>query len=237
MNPIILSGDDGKGTPVHPTTTQSPTGNMREHIESRSISEQIVQYILTISHDDFSSLTVSKLSYRFEIERCKLSRSFKDETGMTLEDFIRREKMFRAAFMLVANRDISVKEVSRKIGYCTCDYFIRVFREFYGIGPGRFKELKTNRNIGDRRNNGKDRRKKTVKSKIPKNGDHRSGLKDRRNGGGERRKQKSAQADSVHYANGNTIRYQDNNFNSTNFRQDQTCAHCQHKKGGENNKD
>ena len=61
---------------------------------------------------------------------------------MTLEHFIYKEKMSRAAFLLKTHDGIKVKEVSELIGFCTCDYFIRKFKEFYGILPGKYKEFK-----------------------------------------------------------------------------------------------
>jgi AraC-like DNA-binding protein len=51
--------------------------------------------------------------------------------------------MARAAFLLKTFEDITVKEVSRRIGFCTCDYFIRKFKQYYGVAPGRYKEFKT----------------------------------------------------------------------------------------------
>jgi hypothetical protein len=38
-----------------------------------------------------------------------------------------------------------VKEVGNRLGFCTCDYFIRKFRKYYGIVPGQFKEFRMQR--------------------------------------------------------------------------------------------
>jgi len=83
------------------------------------------------------------MAYALNMDRTKLSRDFKRSTNINLEDFLFRERMVRAAFMLVDNDNITVKEVSKKIGYLTYDYFIRKFKEFYGITPFKYKELKT----------------------------------------------------------------------------------------------
>lgn len=101
------------------------------------------KYIMTVSDEIISGLAVKTLSYQFKIDRYKLTRAFKQETGLTLEEFLFREKMMRAAFLLRDGRyDITVKEVSRRMGYCTSDYFIRRFKAFYGVAPGSFRELK-----------------------------------------------------------------------------------------------
>ncbi len=63
--------------------------------------------------------------------------------------------MARAAFLLKAyGDDITVKEVSNRVGFCSCDYFIRKFRAYYGIVPGRYKEYKTWRSQVSNRGNG-----------------------------------------------------------------------------------
>jgi two-component system response regulator YesN len=110
---------------------------------NKDIFDQVLQYIMTVTDEEFADLSVGTLAHSFNVERSKLTRQFKSRTGMTLEDFLFKEKMARAAFLLKAQGAITVKEVSRRIGFCTSDYFIRRFREYYGIVPGRYRELKT----------------------------------------------------------------------------------------------
>lgn len=109
---------------------------------SKNIPDLVLQYVMTVTDEEFANLSVSTLAYSFKIDRCKLSRQFKRQTNMTLEHFLFKEKMSRAAFLLKTHDGIKVKEVSEIIGFCTCDYFIRKFKEFYGILPGKYKEFK-----------------------------------------------------------------------------------------------
>jgi AraC-like DNA-binding protein len=181
-----------------------------------NLAEEVVQYVLTAPDDVFAGLNVSKLAIHFEVDRFKLSRQFKKYKNMTLESFLTREKMFRARIMLIAIKDISVKDVSERIGFCTCDYFIRVFRDFFGVVPGRFKQYKTKRSsIGDRRRNGSNRRKRNLKSQIPPEGDRRKSngngngngngkSHDRRTGLTDRRKQDPTVEHDTGIENGTT---------------------------------
>jgi len=109
---------------------------------NKNIANQVVQYVLSVSDEEFSDLSASTLAHTFKMERTKLSRLFKRHTGIALVDFLHKEKMERAAFLLQA-LDITVKEVSLRIGFCSCDYFIKKFKEFYGIRPGIYKTCKT----------------------------------------------------------------------------------------------
>lgn len=107
-----------------------------------NVADLVIQYVMAVGDKEFADLSVCTLANSFNIDRSKLSRQFKSYTHMTLEAFLLKEKMSRAAFMLKAYQNIKVKEISEKIGFCTCDYFIRKFKAYYGIGPGRYRELK-----------------------------------------------------------------------------------------------
>lgn len=117
------------------------------------VSNQVARHVMSVTDKEFTGLSVAILAHSFKIHRSKLSRQFKRQTGMTLENFLFKEKMGRAAFLLLTHGDITVKEVSARVGFCTSDYFIRKFREYYGIVPGRYKAFKTGRpGIGEQEN-------------------------------------------------------------------------------------
>lgn len=108
-----------------------------------NLYDRVVEYVMSVTDEEFANLSVAVLACSLKINRFKLSRQFKSQSHMTLEEFLFKEKMARAAFLLKTFKDITVKEVSRRIGFCTCDYFIRKFKQYYGVAPGRYKEFKT----------------------------------------------------------------------------------------------
>lgn len=110
---------------------------------NNNVYDQVVEYVMSVTDEEFADLSVAVLAYSLKIDRYKLSRQFKRQSDMTLEEFLFKEKMARAAFLLKAFMDITVKEVAELIGFCTCDYFIRKFKQYYGVPPGRYKEFKT----------------------------------------------------------------------------------------------
>lgn len=111
-------------------------------MKNKNVYTQVVRHVLSVTDEEFAELSVSILAHSFKIDRYKLLRQFKSQTGMTLEHFLFTEKMNRAAFLLKTHGDITVREVAERIGYCTCDHFTRRFREYYGIVPCRYKEYK-----------------------------------------------------------------------------------------------
>lgn len=111
-------------------------------MHSISIAEKIAFHVMTVPDKEFAGLSVGTLAYSFKIDRYKLSRQFKNQTQITLEHFLFREKMSRAVLLLNIDKNITVKEVAERIGYCTSGYFIQKFKEYYGIVPGKYKEYK-----------------------------------------------------------------------------------------------
>lgn len=116
-------------------------------MDSIGIPERVVYHVLTVTDRQFADLSVGTLAYSFDIDRYKLSRQFKRHNNMTLEKFLFKEKMSRAAFLLKAVENITVREVAERIGFCTSGYFIQKFKEYYGIRPGKYKMYKASINI------------------------------------------------------------------------------------------
>lgn len=158
-------------------------------MEDKSIAEQVVQYIIKIPHDEFSSLSVCKLARELGIDRTRMSKQFKQERNVKLEDFLFQQRMGRAAVLLTSRKGITVKEVSEAVGFTTCDYFIKRFKEYFGIVPGKFRQLRKRRDKrGDRRSMKGDRRKRSDKNKVKETGERRQGVSERREGPKDRRK-------------------------------------------------
>lgn len=137
-----IKGGSGKVVSIYPPGSSGIEEEKMDNMENQEISDKIVQYVMSVQDEQLAGLTVSKLAYQFDIDRSKLSREFKKQKKMTLDKFLNKEKMFRAAFLLISDDETSIKEVSQRIGFCTSEYFIRVFRDYFGVVPRRFKELK-----------------------------------------------------------------------------------------------
>ena len=108
----------------------------------RDLSDKVVEFIIDRGNDDFESLTIKQIIRKFGISRSNLFHKFKSEKPFSLADFILQEKMYRAASLLVADVDLTVKDLSEMMGFCNADYFIQVFKRYFGITPGRYREVK-----------------------------------------------------------------------------------------------
>lgn len=80
----------------------------------------------------------SLLSYR----QISIIASIQTASRYDIGSFLFREKMNRAAQLLRAHLRMTVKEVSRRVGFSCCNYFIRRFKGYFGVGPGEYRTLK-----------------------------------------------------------------------------------------------
>jgi AraC-like DNA-binding protein len=63
-----------------------------------------------------------------------LSRTFREETGVTISNFLRRARMDRAAELLRAG-DANVTEAAMTVGYSSLSHFSKAFAEAFGCCP------------------------------------------------------------------------------------------------------
>lgn len=84
-------------------------------------------------------LSLEEVGERLHFNAKYLSRKFKAITGTTLNDYITRIRMENAVNLLNQGDD-SIERVARKCGYKATQYFIRRFKETYGITPGEYRK-------------------------------------------------------------------------------------------------
>lgn len=83
-------------------------------------------------------IDTEKLAQELHYSRPYLSRKFKEETGMTLTDFILTKKSEEAA-RLLAYTDKSLIAVSDYLGFSSQSHFSRVFKKYIGKTPSAYK--------------------------------------------------------------------------------------------------
>lgn len=110
-------------------------------MKNSNISDRVLKYVLNCSNDEFQSLTVSKLAELFNVNRCYLSRKFKNDKEFTVCEFLVREKLFRSVGILKQDTQLTIREISEKMGFANSNYFIRIFKRHFGTTPGRYREF------------------------------------------------------------------------------------------------
>lgn len=88
-----------------------------------------------------NELSVGQIAYEFNIDMSILSKKFKKEKGINISDYI-HELRIKKAKELLANDSYRIREIAEECGYLNADTFIRVFKRYEGITPGKYRESK-----------------------------------------------------------------------------------------------
>ncbi|GAK40182.1 helix-turn-helix domain-containing protein [Paenibacillus urinalis] len=102
------------------------------------LTAQVTSYIEENYQD--MNLNVNSIGEHFELKGSYLSKLFRMHTGEGLLDCIHKYRIEQAKQMMTAKQD-SINEISKHVGYNDAATFIRVFKKYEGITPGKYKEL------------------------------------------------------------------------------------------------
>lgn len=107
---------------------------MPTHYENR-----ILRVLRYIHENPAGDLSLDALADVAAMSRFHWHRVFQAMTGETCAQAVRRLRMLRAAAWLT-NKDWSIAEVARRVGYPNMQSFSRAFRESHGVSPGAFQK-------------------------------------------------------------------------------------------------
>ena len=137
-NSDVLSGLSGKAVKVEAA------------MSNNGLSERAVEFILTRNIEELAHLTEAGVSQVLGANQAVLLRIFKVNQDISLERFILREKLHRAAFVLASEPEISVKKLSEILGFRKIEHFSKEFEDYLAITPARYKKLRLkNRNLNE----------------------------------------------------------------------------------------
>lgn len=108
------------------------------NIES-GISPQIRESCDYICMHIEDKLNIHALAARLGYSDYYFSNKFKKEVGISVRDFITKQKIERAKQLLL-NSNLDILEISNTLGYGSQSYFGDVFRKNVGVSPGEFRE-------------------------------------------------------------------------------------------------
>jgi len=110
-----------------------------------SISDSVVEYILSCNIKDLENITVNSIAQKFNLNRCYLSQRFKFDKDFSLHEYIVMVKILRSLLLLETDETITVEDLSRKMGFSSADYFTRLFKKKIGTTPGKYRSCYKNR--------------------------------------------------------------------------------------------
>lgn len=101
--------------------------------------EEVIVYIGQYLDSD-ELIHTEALANRFQCTVSALQQQFKFCTSLSLQDFIREERLLRARRLLQTGQ-VSVSEAAFEVGYTAVSNFVRAYKKYFGHTPGQHKDV------------------------------------------------------------------------------------------------
>lgn len=102
------------------------------------VVNKALNFITVHLHEDF---TVEDLASHCHLCRRSLSMRFKEEVGMSIVDYVQREKVDEACFLL-EHTGLSLPQISSHLNYSSQSYFTAQFKKIVGETPEKYRNKK-----------------------------------------------------------------------------------------------
>ncbi|MCL6626552.1 MAG: AraC family transcriptional regulator [Alicyclobacillus shizuokensis] len=103
-------------------------------------SIQVLRVMEWIEAEYASELELEDLAARVYLSAGHLSKRFKQETGMTVHEYIIRTRLAQAKDLLLNDLSLKVYEVGARVGYPDATYFNKLFKRHVGVTPKEYRE-------------------------------------------------------------------------------------------------
>lgn len=110
----------------------------REESSQGALQREMLSYI---QQHYAEKITLGDLAEQFHMSEKYLSRYFKQHFGLNFKQYLMHLRMLQAKHMLETS-SCSVLEVALGAGFPSVNYFIRTFKEMYGITPLQYRKKK-----------------------------------------------------------------------------------------------
>jgi two-component system response regulator YesN len=92
-----------------------------------------------IDENILSNISLSSVSEAFEVSAGHMSRIFRQSFGVTFQEYVKDKKLRKAAEILIKNEKVEMQELALCLGYVNMTYFIKVFKEKFGLTPLQYR--------------------------------------------------------------------------------------------------
>lgn len=107
-----------------------------EYYSSKNIDPRIMECIKLIKNSN--PINLSELSSTLSLSQSRLSHLFKEETSITLKQYVQHRKMVKAIDGI--HKDLSLTEAAYYGGFSDQPHFNNVFKKMFGIKPSKTKQ-------------------------------------------------------------------------------------------------
>ncbi len=104
-------------------------------------NEKLVQRVSVYVRERLSDseLNVQSVAERFELVPDYLSRLFRQQMGVSLQEFIIDVRLKNATDLL-KNSDLTIMQISKSSGYENTQHFVKLFKKRYSVTPTQYRQ-------------------------------------------------------------------------------------------------
>ncbi|MEN6315006.1 MAG: AraC family transcriptional regulator [Clostridiaceae bacterium] len=108
----------------------------KKKCENVLLMEKISEYIASCLQE---KITINQLSHKFGISSSKLRKDFKQINGITIGRYLIRKRI-EVSFKYLGDADLSIGQISEKLGYKNIHDFSNQFRKLTGHPPSYYRK-------------------------------------------------------------------------------------------------
>lgn len=118
--------------------------------EKNRQGRRIISQVKAFIHDHYAEkITLQEIADAVSMSRTYLASLFKQETGMTVLNYLVKVRMEKARELLL-NTPMKIYEITLAVGYEDSIYFSKLFREYFGLNPMEYKKRMVRQTIEER---------------------------------------------------------------------------------------
>lgn len=111
------------------------------HLKTRDFSPCVKHALKYINANLSLTLSTDEILKHSFVSKSTLTKHFRNEVGMSLHEYVFDKVMFEAEQLLREN-NLSIGEISDKLGFYDQFYFSRCFKARYGISPSEYRKAR-----------------------------------------------------------------------------------------------
>jgi len=104
--------------------------------------EELVLRTLKYIEEHYNDGSLGELAEILHYDFAWLSREIKRKMGKTYTELVQEKRLSQACYFL-RNTDMSIDDISVRIGYDNVSYFHRIFKKTLGATPHRYRKMQT----------------------------------------------------------------------------------------------
>lgn len=114
-------------------------------IATNSIDQKLVEKATQIIEENIDNpdFDVNTFATEIGLSRTNLFNKLKGVTGQTPNDFIINLRLKKSIFYLTNSPEKSISDIAALVGFGSTSYYIKKFRQPYGVTPSQYRKLKS----------------------------------------------------------------------------------------------